>query len=1068
MTFPSCEMPIQNHLNRSLDSVRQVAFEWIIDTDVLYLSGSIAESYRGVLLDQASIWHSRDLIDMIHIDDRCKFLREIALCLKGHGNAPLAVQTPVVRLRDPQRNWRWVEIHGQVIMRDAGQRAVRMVGTISDISERRLAEQKLSRLHDLYSALSQTSQAIVRMADPMLLYQEICRIAVQHGHFHLAWIGLVDPADRRVHPAAVFGSGQEGVRAALISIDETLAEGRGGIGTAIRENQYTVCNDIFAAPHMQPWHVPARRDGFHSFACFPFRRDGTPIGSLNLYAAETDFFDQALIDLLEEMASDISFAIDNHAREQAREKIEVALAHSETLKTAILSSALDCIVTVDHEGKILGFNPAAERTFGYTSAEVIGRIMSEVLVPPAIRLYHDRGLADYVKTRHSKILNRRIEQSAMHADGHIFPVELTVVPIHAGPRPMFTAFLRDISERKRNEELQAGQNRILSMIASGMALADIIDELTAFVAAQANPALCSTMLLEPGSNVLRGVAINSLPPAYKAFFAEVPLGPQGSCCGLAASRGEAVISTDTMAGASHSPAEALAVQHGIRAIASWPIPGKHRKVLGTFALHYPQPGAPSDRDRQLLDIATNLAGIAIESRESDERIRSLAHYDGLTSLPNRFLFKEFLEHAIHASRRHQTQFAVFFVDLDRFKIINDTFGHDAGDRVLAEIAKRFAGALRKSDTVARMGGDEFYVLIEDLPEVQYVSQVAQKLLQEASRPFFVDQQECQLTASIGIVVSPDDGTDAQTLLKNADIAMYRAKHMGKNAFQFYANSKDMHAADRMGLEARMRRGIAQNEFVLHYQPKVDLRTGAITGLEALVRWQHPERGLLAPVHFIGMAEETSLIVPLGRQILEIAFRDALQLQARFSQPLRIAVNLSARQLDDVDFLGDIKRLLALPRPRPMLLDLEITESMVMPNPEQAVRVMSELQAMGIHMVIDDFGTGYSSLAYLKRFPVHSLKIDRSFVQDIPNDPNDTAITQAVIAMGHSLGLRVIAEGVETEQQMLALQRFGCDEFQGYFFSRPIGLDALCTLLECQQQPPSGPNSAIADHVAHLP
>ena len=1040
----------------------------MVDTDALYLSGSLTESFRGVLVEPASVWHTRDLIDLIHVDDRNHFRAEIAACMKDPGNPSAVAHNVAVRLRDAQRHWRWVSIHGQVMQRDARQRAVRMVGTISDINDRCLAEQKVSRLRDLYAALSQTSQAIMRMADPARLYHEICRIAVEHGRFHLAWIGLVDPIGLRVHPSAVFGKGEEGVRAALISINENLPEGRGGIGTAIRENHYTVCNDIFAAPHMQPWHASARRDGFFSFASFPFRRNGAAIGALNLYAAEVDFFDESLIELLEEMANDISFAIDNHEREQAREKIEAALTRSEAMKTAVLGSALDCIVTIDHEGRILDFNPAAETTFGYASTEVIGRIMSEVIVPPEMRRHHDYGLAQYVKTRHSTILNRRVEQTAMHADGHLIPVELTVVAIDAGAQPMFTAFLRDISERKRSDELQAGQNRILSMVASGMALPDIIDELTAFVEAQAKPALCSAMLLEAGSDTLRGAATDSLPAAYKAFFDEVPLGFHGSSCALAASRGEAVITADTLEGADTLPAHALAVQHGIRAIASWPIPGKHRKVLGTFALHYPHPGAPSDRDRQLLDIVTNLAGIAIESRESDERIRFLAHYDGLTSLPNRFLFKEFLEHAIHASQRNQTRFAVFFVDLDRFKNINDTFGHDAGDRVLEEIAKRLSGTLRKSDTVARMGGDEFYVLIEDLPEERYVGEVAQKLLLEASRPFYVDGQECQLTASIGIVICPDDGVDAQTLLKNADIAMYRAKHMGKNAFQFYAESKDTHSAERMGLEARLRRGIAQNEFILHYQPKVDLQTGAITGLEALVRWQHPERGLLAPIHFIGVAEETSLIVPLGRQILEIAFQDALQLQARFAQPLRIAVNLSARQLDDVYFLEDIKRLMAMPRPLPMLLDLEITESMVMPDPEQAVRIMTELQAMGIRLVIDDFGTGYSSLSYLKRFPVHSLKIDRSFVQDIPDDPNDTAITQAVIAMGHSLGLRVIAEGVESERQMDALQAYGCDEFQGYYFSKPVELETLCTLLERQLRrlPEPADGVALASDISH--
>ncbi|MBC7416033.1 MAG: EAL domain-containing protein [Herminiimonas sp.] len=960
----------------------------MLDTDALHLSGNLTESFRGVLVEQASNWYSRDLLDLLHVDDRAHFVSGITACLKDLGAASMIAHNVAARMRDPVCGWRWVEIHGQVVERDIDRRAVRMVGTISDINDRRYAEQKLSRLTDLYAALGQTSKAIVRMADPELLFPEICRIAVEHGHFHLAWIGLVNPSTGFVKAAAAFGNGQKGVYEAVVSVDANRPEGCGCIGTAIRSNHYTVCHDIFATPTMYPWYAAARSDGFQSFASFPFRRDGAPIGTLNLYATETGFFDEALIALLEGMANDISFAIDNHQREQAREKVKVALARSEHLKSAILASALDCIVTIDHRGIILDFNPAAETTFGYASADVVGRVMSEVIIPPDMRSHHDRGIAAYVRTGTSTVLNRRNELTAMHADGHTFPVELTVIPIDTGEHPVFTAFLRDISERRSNEELQAGQNQILSMVANDIALAEIIEELISFVEAQAKPATCTISLADAGGAPVHTGAADA-----------------------------------------------------------WPILGKHRKVLGIMTLHCLQPRASGERDRQLIDIATNLAGIAIESRESDERIRFLAQYDGLTSLPNRFLFKEFLEHAIHSSRRNQKRFAVFFVDLDRFKNINDTFGHDAGDRVLEEIAKRLSATLRESDTVARMGGDEFYVLIEDLPDEVYPAEVARKLLLEASRPFFVNHQECQLTASIGIVMSPDDGVDAQTLLKKADIAMYRAKQLGKNAFQFYVDSKDTHSVEKIGFEARLRRAVARNEFVLHYQPKVDLQTGAITGVEALVRWQQPERGLLAPIHFIEIAEETGLIVPLGRHILEMAFRDSLILQARFAQPLRIAVNLSARQLGEVHFLDDLKRMLAAPRPQPMLLDLEITESMVMPDPEKAVRIMGELQAMGIRIVIDDFGTGYSSLAYLKRFPVHSLKIDRSFVQDIPDDPNDTAITQAVIAMGRSLGLRIIAEGVETERQMQALRAFGCDEFQGYYFSRPIDLDALCLKLQ---------------------
>jgi diguanylate cyclase (GGDEF)-like protein/PAS domain S-box-containing protein len=1041
-------LTIDLHLSRALESARQVSFDWRIPEDVLYLSGELSESFRGVLISPASTWHSRDLFALVSEQDRETFLAQLHQMLRGGGAgaAPRVVHAAAVRLRDHLDGWRWVEIHAQVVERDAAGRALRTVGTLSDINERKQDERRIGRLRDLYEALSQTNKAIVRMAEPQTLFEEICRIAIEHGHFHLAWIGLIDELTLRVNPVARAGLSIASLDSAVFSVDPSIPEGRGGIGTAIRNDRPSVFNDFFNSPSLQPWHDRAKASGFRSFATFPFKSNGRIIGTLSLYSAEREYFDPSLIGLLTEMAGDISFALDHHGREMARDKAEAALARSEHLKSAILAAALDCIVTIDQEGRILDFNAAAESTFGHRSADVIGRVMSEVMVPPAMRAHHDEGMATYLRTGESKILNRRIELEAMHADGHLFPVELTVMPAAADGRQIFTAFIRDISERKRSEQLQAMQNRILGMVATGAPLDQILRELCAFVEQQAAPARCAALLLDEGASMLRAIAVDSLPEGYQDLFQQVAIGAAGRTCGMAAARGEMVETGEIATDPLWAEAADIAAATGIRAIACWPIPGKQRMVLGTLSLHLRQPGAPGKTHRQLMEMATNLARIAIESRESEERIRFLAHYDGLTALPNRFLFKEFLDHALLASRRSRSRFAVFFVDLDRFKNINDTFGHDAGDLVLQEFASRLSAALRESDIVARMGGDEFYVLIEHLPETGYAAEVAQKLLTEAARPFHVDGQECQLTASIGIVVCPDDGTDSQTLLKNSDIAMYRAKALGKNGYQFYAASDDQHSVERIGLESRLRRAIEQREFILHYQPKLDLAAGTITGLEALVRWQHPEHGLLAPAHFIGMAEETGLIVPLGKAILEIASRDSARLRGLFPQPVRIAVNLSARQIDDARFLDDMRRLIDAPRSELLPLDLEITESMIMPSPEKAVRILTELQAMGIRLVIDDFGTGYSSLAYLKRFPVHSLKIDRSFVQDIPGDVNDTAITQAVIAMGHSLGMRVIAEGVETQAQMDALRQFGCDELQGYFFCRPAPLDELIDLL----------------------
>ena len=396
---------------------------------------------------------------------------------------------------------------------------------------------------------------------------------------------------------------------------------------------------------------------------------------------------------------------------------------------------------------------------------------------------------------------------------------------------------------------------------------------------------------------------------------------------------------------------------------------------------------------------------------------------------------------------------MLFVDLDRFKNINDTLGHDAGDLALQEIATRMRHCLRESDTVARMGGDEFYILIEDLQDSDHAARIARKILIEAARSFIIYQQECHLTASIGIAVYPEDGADTQTLLKNSDIAMYRAKAGSKNTYQFYSASKNIHSLGRLALESQLRHGIENREFVLHYQPKVTLASGEISGVEALVRWMHPQQGMLAPNYFIPLAEETSLIIPLGKLILEMACRDALEINAGSERPIRVAVNLSARQFDDADFLIDLRQILKTTGLGADYLQLEVTESMVMHNPEQAVRVMTELQEMGIRLDIDDFGTGYSSLTYLKRFPVYSLKIDRSFIQDLQFASNDVAITKAIIAMGHSMGLRIIAEGVEVVEQMDALRQFGCDEFQGFYFSRPV---PLADFISLQRSQPSLP------------
>jgi diguanylate cyclase (GGDEF)-like protein/PAS domain S-box-containing protein len=436
-----------------------------------------------------------------------------------------------------------------------------------------------------------------------------------------------------------------------------------------------------------------------------------------------------------------------------------------------------------------------------------------------------------------------------------------------------------------------------------------------------------------------------------------------------------------------------------------------------------------------------------ERKQAEERVRHLAHFDELTGLPNRSMFNQRLGHALARARRAGDPLAILFIDLDRFKNVNDTLGHEAGDRVLKEIAQRLRGCLREVDTVSRLGGDEFVVLIEGPPQPADVADVAQKILAAVARPVLLESQEFHLTASIGISTCPGDSDDLQGLMKNADIAMYRAKEQGKNNFQFYSAQINVHTLERVALESDLSHALERNEFLLHYQPKVDIGSNRIVGMEALVRWQQPGKELIPPAQFIPLAEETGLIVPIGEWVLKTACLQNKAWQDQGLPWLRMAVNLSPRQFAHESLLHDVARVLNETGLDPAWLEFEITESMVMRDPEHAVTLLRGLKAMGIHLSIDDFGTGYSSLSYLKRFPLDSVKIDRSFIRDVPGDGDDAAITQAIIAMAHSLRLGVIAEGVETEEQLHFLRVNGCDEMQGYHFSGPLPEDQFLRLLQ---------------------
>ena len=437
---------------------------------------------------------------------------------------------------------------------------------------------------------------------------------------------------------------------------------------------------------------------------------------------------------------------------------------------------------------------------------------------------------------------------------------------------------------------------------------------------------------------------------------------------------------------------------------------------------------------------------ASTARALSLKMSYLARHDSLTDLPNRILLNDRLTQAIALASRHQQKLALLFLDVDRFKHINDSLGHAVGDRLLQSVAQRLIACVRTSDTVSRQGGDEFVVLLPEMKHAKSAAVIAEKIMATLATPHSIDEHELHVTVSIGIVIYPDDGKDPETLMKNADFAMYHAKDAGRNNCQFFKPEMNVRAAERQSLENGLRHALERQEFVLHYQPKINLETGVIIGVEALIRWRHPDRGLVPPAQFIPVAEECGFIVAIGRWVLREACRQACIWQERGVPALRIAINISAIELRAKDFVAAVRDILAETGLESGCLELELTETFLMEDSKSTVTVLNDLKGLGVHLALDDFGTGYSSLSYVKRFPIDTLKIDQSFVRDLVTDADDASIVSAVISMGKSLHMRVVAEGVETRAQLEFLQKHDCPVGQGYLFSPPLGAWEFTQLL----------------------
>ncbi|MBZ9673505.1 EAL domain-containing protein [Mesorhizobium sp. ES1-3] len=629
----------------------------------------------------------------------------------------------------------------------------------------------------------------------------------------------------------------------------------------------------------------------------------------------------------------------------------------------------------------------------------------------------------------------------------------TKVPLRNAEDEIFglVGIARDITARRQADDLRDGQAHILEMIATSAPLPEVLERLMRLIESQLSGIVGSVLLLDKDGTHLHHGAAPSLAKEYTHAIDGTRIGPKVGSCGTAAYRRERVIVTDIASDPLWEDFRDLVRPYGYRSCWSTPILSHTGVVLGIFAMYSKTVREPTKAESNLIDFTTRIAGIAIERKLAEDRIHFMANHDTLTGLPNRALLGDRLSQAILYAQRYDRWVSVVFIDLDNFKLVNDTLGHNAGDMLLKTLASRMVRCVRATDTVVRLGGDEFVVVLFDQdPDVDLVGETLQKLRTAIAEPVCLGERHIRATASMGVVNYPDDGATADVLLANADAAMYRAKELGRDNFQFYAPEFNATAHEKFLLQEELRNALARGEFTLLYQPQVDLRSGNVFAAEALIRWNHPSLGLIAPMKFIPMAEETGLIVPIGDWVLHEACRQNKAWQDAGLPPLVVCVNVSARQFKEKNLISHVIDALEDSGLEAKYLELELTESLIMQNVDTAVAMMNALQGLGVQISIDDFGTGYSSLSALKTFPVARLKIDKSFINDLATDENDQAVASAVISLGQKLNLRVIAEGVETDDQVAFLRKNNCDEMQGYHFSKPVSAEGIARLLDKEQ------------------
>ncbi|MEO8418945.1 MAG: EAL domain-containing protein [Methylophilaceae bacterium] len=929
------------------------------------------------------------------------------------------------RLCMPNGLIKYVIVRGETLYGSNG-RPQHSIGTVQDITQGKVSEHEMKRLNRALRMRSACNECLTHISDEKQLLIDICRLAVDIGGYSMAWVGYaMDDDYRTIFPAAHSDAGMDYLTGIKISWSADKPEGCGPAGQTIRSGQPVVSEDLMRDPRFSSWRASAQQHGFGSVTSLPLRDKSRIFGVLVLYSGEVRQMPSDEIILLQEMADDLAFGIVNIRAQEEQRRLQSAVVKvaagvsagtgKEFFEQLAKNMAEALGAAAGFVVRLLPGEPHMARTIAaVVDGEAIenfeyllGGIPHEGLTPDGDFLVLTAAaerLSGFplIHLKPEAYVGRRLLNSSGDAIGLLFVLfrePLKEADFILTTLKIFAARAAAELERQDTDALIREQASLLDKAQDAIVVRSM-DHRILFWNKSAERLYGWTAQEVLGNSMVELIYEDVM------YFREAT--------------------------------------HQVLALGEWSGEITQRRKNGTsltaecrWTLVRDEKGQPLS----ILAISTDIT----RRKMAENEIQLLAFYDHLTKLPNRQLLLNRLGKALVVSSRTHHPGALLFMGLDNFKTLNETLGYDMGDILLQQVAQRLAEHVRQSDTVARLGGDEFVVMLNELDPLEAAAQtknVGEKILDAFIRPFQLTDYEYHCSLSIGVTLFNDQLVSADEVLKRADLAMYQAKASGKNTMRFFDPELQLAINARAELEADLRRGLQLKQFILYYQPQVDF-DGKMTGVEALLRWQHPNRGLVSPLEFIPIAEKIGLIVPLGHWVLETACAQLADWAARPEMAhLSLAVNVSARQFRHPEFVYQVLDVLQQTGADPLKLKLELTESLLLDNVEDTIAKMGALKAKGVGFSLDDFGTGYSSLSYLKRLPLDQLKIDKSFVKDVLTNPNDAVIARTIITLAHSLGLAVIAEGVETEAQRQFLASHGCHAYQGYLVSKPLPLDQI--------------------------